>query len=58
MSNKIEINERLQRIAKEAGHRYYPSSNEGPLRVEGEEHQHHKKHGFHKKEQYEVFLPS
>jgi hypothetical protein len=28
------MNERIQELAKQAGHRYYPSSNSGPLRVE------------------------
>ena len=28
------MNERILELAKQAGHRYYPSSNSGPLRVE------------------------
>jgi hypothetical protein len=28
------MNERIQELAKQAGHRYCPSSNSGPLRVE------------------------
>jgi hypothetical protein len=28
------MNERIKELAKQAGHRYYPSSNSGPLRVE------------------------
>ena len=28
------MNERIRELAEQAGHRYYPSSNSGPLRVE------------------------
>ena len=28
------MNERIRQLAEQAGHRYYPSSNSGPLRVE------------------------
>jgi hypothetical protein len=28
------MNERIKQLAEQAGHRYYPSSNSGPLRVE------------------------
>jgi hypothetical protein len=28
------MNERIRELAVQAGHRYYPSSNSGPLRVE------------------------
>jgi hypothetical protein len=28
------MNERIKELALQAGHRYYPSSNSGPLRVE------------------------
>ena len=28
------MNERIKELAEQAGHRYYPSSNSGPLRVE------------------------
>jgi hypothetical protein len=28
------MNERIKELAKQAGYRYYPSSNSGPLRVE------------------------
>jgi hypothetical protein len=28
------MNERIKELAVQAGHRYYPSSNSGPLRVE------------------------
>lgn len=28
------MNERIKQLAKQAGHRYIPSSNSGPLRVE------------------------
>jgi hypothetical protein len=28
------MNERIRELAIQAGHRYYPSSNNGPLRVE------------------------
>jgi hypothetical protein len=29
-----KMNERIKELAEQAGHRYYPSSNSGPLRVE------------------------
>jgi hypothetical protein len=31
---RLDMNERIRELAEQAGHRYYPSSNSGPLRVE------------------------